>query len=288
MDLDVVFIGTAGAAPSARRGPSRNTSSEEGANRLLFDCGEGDAAAAPAQRRAGRPRGGLPHALPTPITCSACRGMLKSFALRDRETPLTIYGPPGLQRAVRDLRADRRPPALRADTAGARAEPGAEPRRLPRRRLRGHPSHARVRVCADRGLAPGAASTSRRRSNSAVTPGPDFGKLQKGEPVGDVQPDQVLGEPRRGRKVVLSGDTTPVRDDRARRHGADLLVHEATLTPRRALARARDRALDPRAAPRSSPPPAEGSRAARALPRLGALRRVASCATRRAPSSLTP
>ena len=43
-----------------------------------------------------------------------------------------------------------------------------------------------------------------------------------------VAPEQVLGEPRRGRKVVLAGDTAPSEMTRLVAYGADLLVHEAT------------------------------------------------------------
>ena len=46
--------------------------------------------------------------------------------------------------------------------------------------------------------------------------------------MGKVTPDQVLGEARRGRTVVLTGDTAPSDMTRAVAHGADLLVHEAT------------------------------------------------------------
>jgi ribonuclease Z len=68
-----------------------------------------------------------------------------------------------------------------------------------------------------------------------VAPGPDFGRLQRGEAVtGDggreVLPEQVLGEARRGRKLVLSGDTRPYDMTLAMAHRADLLVHEATFT----------------------------------------------------------
>src|SRR6478736_3691077 len=40
MDLDVVFIGTAGSAPTARRSLPA-TLVRRGGDRLLFDCGEG-------------------------------------------------------------------------------------------------------------------------------------------------------------------------------------------------------------------------------------------------------
>ena len=61
-----------------------------------------------------------------------------------------------------------------------------------------------------------------------LAPGPEFGRLQRGETVNGVAPDQVLGPPRPGRKLVISGDTVPCQSLSVAAHGADLLVHEAT------------------------------------------------------------
>ncbi len=66
-----------------------------------------------------------------------------------------------------------------------------------------------------------------------VKPGPEFGRLQRGEPVTtdsgvDVQPDQVLGETRLGRKIVYTGDTAPCETTRIAAFEADLLVHESS------------------------------------------------------------
>jgi len=61
-----------------------------------------------------------------------------------------------------------------------------------------------------------------------VRPGPDFGRLQRGETVDGVTPEQVMGETREGRKVVLSGDTAPCEALALAAHQADVLVHEAT------------------------------------------------------------
>jgi ribonuclease Z len=99
MDLDIVFLGTSASTPTARRAPAALLI-RRGGERLLFDCAEG------TQRQLMRSSLGLPdleeiflthfhadHTLGLP-------GMLKTFALRQRELPLTVYGRP-----------DGRPPA---------------------------------------------------------------------------------------------------------------------------------------------------------------------------------
>ena len=47
--------------------------------------------------------------------------------------------------------------------------------------------------------------------------GPEFGRVQRGETVSGVAPEQVLGPPRPGRKLVISGDTAPCETLRDRR-----------------------------------------------------------------------
>lgn len=65
-----------------------------------------------------------------------------------------------------------------------------------------------------------------------VKPGPDFGKLQAGNTVeiGDniIKPEQVLGEERKGRQIVYSGDTRPCNSMIEFSHGVDVLIHEST------------------------------------------------------------
>ena len=69
-----------------------------------------------------------------------------------------------------------------------------------------------------------------RARELGVEPGPDFGRLQRGETLGDVRPEQVLGEARAGRKIVIAGDTAPCEMTEHVAHGADVLVHEATFS----------------------------------------------------------
>src|SRR6187397_3685560 len=102
MDLDVLFVGTAASAPTAGRGLPA-TLVRRGGDRLLFDCGEG------TQRQLLRSTGliDLEEVFLTHFHADhflGLPGMLKTFALRGRETPLTVYGPRGLHSLMSDLR----------------------------------------------------------------------------------------------------------------------------------------------------------------------------------------
>ncbi|HXD57283.1 MAG TPA: ribonuclease Z [Thermoleophilaceae bacterium] len=231
MDLDVLFLGTAGSAPTARRGLPA-TLVRRGGDRLLFDCGEG------TQRQLLRSVGLLEleeifishfhadHFLGLP-------GLLKTFSLRGREHPLTIYGPPRLGALF-----DAMLPVMGKTAFEVRIvelEPNQE---LWRDGYRVAAFAVEHRVLAY-GYAlieeerPGRFDEARARE-LGVTPGPNFGRLQEGETVtgssGEVRPEQVLGEARRGRKVVIAGDTAPAEMTVVVAHRADLLVHEATFS----------------------------------------------------------
>jgi ribonuclease Z len=225
MDLDVLFVGTAASAPSAQRGlPAILV--RRGGDRLLFDCGEG------TQRQLLRSTGLVEleeiflthfhadHVLGLP-------GLLKTFSLRQRERPLTVYGPPGL----RSLFASLRPIVGRVGfpLELVELEPNDELERDGYRIA----AYANDHGVPALGFAivedprPGVFDPERAKA-LGVTPGPDFGRLQEGETVAGVRPDQVMGEGRRGRRVVIAGDTAPCEMTRLVAFEADLLVHEAT------------------------------------------------------------
>src|SRR5215213_6145834 len=95
-DLDVLFLATAGSAPTAGRALPA-TLVRRGGDRLLFDCGEG------TQRQLLRSVGllDLEHVFITHFHADhvlGLPGMLKSFGLRGRERELVVYGPRGLRR----------------------------------------------------------------------------------------------------------------------------------------------------------------------------------------------
>jgi ribonuclease Z len=153
--------------------------------------------------------------------------MLKTFSLRGRERPLTVHGPPGLRALFSSMRVVIGRTTYPLELI--ELEPGQE---LQRDGYLIAPFAVEHRVSAY-GYAvveherPGRFDEVRARE-LGVAPGPDYGRLQRGEVVGDVRPEQVLGPARPGRKVVLSGDTAPCAMTRVVAHGADLLVHEAT------------------------------------------------------------
>jgi ribonuclease Z len=229
VDLDVMFIGTAASTPTRGRGLPA-TLVRRGGDQLLFDCGEG------TQRQLLRSIGlaDLEEIFLTHFHADhflGLPGMLKTFGLRGRETPLTIYGPPGLRALFAALRPvvggtgyEVRLVELEPNTPLERDGYLVAPFPVEHRAR----AYGYVLVEGDR---PGRFDEERARE-LGVEPGPDFGRLQAGEPVSvegrEVLPEQVLGEPRRGRKLVLTGDTAPADATRAMAHGADLLVHEAT------------------------------------------------------------
>jgi ribonuclease Z len=231
MDLVVTFLGTAASVPTRARGTAASLIAR-GGERWLVDCGEG------TQRQLLRSGLGLvdvdivllthlhgDHFLGIP-------GLVKTFGLRGRERPLRIVGPRGLLELMDRLGSviGRTPYPLTLDetsagvvhaTDGARIEAFHTDHTVP--------SLGYVVVEDDRpGMFDVAAATA-----LGVPSGPLFGRLQRGESVllesGEtVRPDQVLGQPREGRRIVVSGDTRPCDGTRAAAAGADVLIHEAT------------------------------------------------------------
>src|SRR5205085_1725448 len=61
-----------------------------------------------------------------------------------------------------------------------------------------------------------------------IEPGPAYGRLQRGEPVGAVDPSDVLGPARPGRRIVYCTDTRPCDSAIDLARGATVLIHEAT------------------------------------------------------------
>jgi ribonuclease Z len=231
VDLDVVFLGTSASAPTARRGVAA-TLVRRGGERLLFDCGEG------TQRQLLRSSVGLLDLREVFLThyhadhFLGLPGMLKTFALRGREAPLTVYGPRGLDDLFGSLR--RIFGKLTYELELVELEPGEELAREDYSLLPFSVPHVRESL--------GYALIERERPGRfdatladelGVPFGPQRGALQRGEAVTladgrTIDPAQLVGEARAGRTLVLTGDTAPSEAVAAQAEGADLLVHEAS------------------------------------------------------------
>lgn len=229
MEIDLVFLGTGGSAPSARRSTAC-VLVRAGGDRLLFDCGEG------SQRQMQRSTG-LVQADQIFIThlhadhYLGIPGLLKTYDLNEREKPLRVYGPPGLIELFGAL--GRIFGRLRYEVELVELEPGDAV---------GHDGYeVRSFEVAHRMRAYGYALVEDARpghfdaeaaTRLGVTHGPDFGRLQRGEEVqgssGAVRPAEVIGDERAGRKLVITGDTAPCEMTRVAAHQAQVLVHDAS------------------------------------------------------------
>src|SRR6516165_10582999 len=186
MDLSVFFAGTAGSIPTARRGlPAVLV--RRGGDRILFDCGEG------TQRQLVQSVGltELTEVFLTHFHADhwlGLPGLLKTFDLRARERPLAVHGPPGIRELV--TLAMRVAGRVRFELELVELAPGD--------------------VLERDGYKIAPVAVAHRVSNAlGDVLGPEFGYLQRGETVRVVRPEQVLGPPRAGRKIVISGDTSP-------------------------------------------------------------------------------
>lgn len=229
MDLSVVFLGTGGSAPTARRATACLLA-RAGGERLLFDCGEG------SQRQMQRSTGLVQvddiyithfhadHYLGVP-------GLLKTYDLQGRERRLRIVGPPGLGELFKVLarimgKVSYELELVELAAGDAIRHDGYEVRCFAVEH--GVRAHGYALVEDER---PGHFDPEEAQ-RLGVEPGPDFSRLQSGERVqgsdGSVSPEQVMGEPRRGRKLVITGDTAPCEMTRLAAHEAELLVHDGS------------------------------------------------------------
>jgi ribonuclease Z len=229
MDLSAIFLGTGGSVPSARRSTA-SVMLIRGGQRMLFDCGEG------TQRQLQRSLGlaqvdeiylthfHADHILGLP-------GLLKTYDLTGREAPLTIFGPRGLRDLFKTLgrligRTDYSIDLVEIDPGEAVRHDGAEVQAFAvEHSVR---SNGYVLVEEER---PGRFDPEVAK-RLGVPEGPAFAALQQGEEVagseGPVRPGEVMGEPRPGRIVAITGDTAPCHSTVSAAADADLLIHDAS------------------------------------------------------------
>jgi ribonuclease Z len=228
--IRITFLGTAAARPTVGRNVSALALQREG-EVMLFDCGEG------TQRQMMRFATGfaVDDVFFTHLHADhflGVIGLVRTMGLQGRTEPMRLWAPAGGERIlraavnlgvervpfeidVRELRPGDVVPRGAYDIVTFRASHGMQSigyALVEHERLgRFHPERAR---------------------ELGVPEGPLFGKLHRGEAVTvdgrTIRPEDVVGRPRPGRRVVYTGDTRPSAETVRVARSADLLIHEAT------------------------------------------------------------
>jgi len=230
--------------PTAQRAPAALVV-RRGGERLLFDCAEG------TQRQLLRSAVGLPDLEEVFVThfhadhVLGLPGMFKTFSLRGRELPLTVYGPRGLNDLLGSLK--RVVGKLTYELKLVEVDPGDVLERDGYRLATFGVAHGVTAVgwSLIEMTRPGRFDVDGADA-LGVPNGPQRGALQRGEAITlddgrTIAPEQVLGEQRPGRKIVITGDTAPSDEVVEAAWGADVLVTEATFSEEE-----RDRAAETR------------------------------------------
>ncbi|MEO8561866.1 MAG: ribonuclease Z [bacterium] len=232
MSLAVRLLGTSASRPTVERNVASLAIVREGET-LLIDCGEG------TQRQMMRygVSFGLEDIFFTHFHADhviGVIGLMRTMSLQGRTDPLRLWGPKGALRALRraeEFGMDRLTFPVEITEVG----PGDRLERT---------DYAIVPFPVDhRGArAIGYALVEEDRKGRfnpdlaralGIPEGPLWGEIHRGRAVtlGDgrvVEPSVLVGHPRPGRKIVVTGDTRPCAATIEAARGADLLVHEAT------------------------------------------------------------
>ena len=222
--VTVTLLGTAATMPLPQRALTTALLSWDGRS-LLFDCGEGTQAAA---MKAGV---GLSRLEAICLThyhgdhVFGLPGLLQTIACQGRTAPLLLAGPKGLEQFWAVMRLQAGPLPYQVVLADAAEQPlwfegGAELSAIPTRHRvpsQGYCFHL-----------PRAGRFDPEKARALGVPIRDWKRLQQGETVNGVAPEQVCGPARRGIKVVFSGDTAPCPALEEAARDADLLICDAT------------------------------------------------------------
>jgi ribonuclease Z len=230
--LRITFLGTGGSTPTPNRNPSAIAVNREG-ELLLFDCGEG------AQQQMMRAKTGMKiaaifvthfhadHVLGIP-------GLLQTIALQGREEPLEIYGPRYVDKFLAHLLALGYT-GKGFEVKAIELRPGEVIRRQGYvvRTMKTVHNVVSIGYVLEEDMRPGRFNRE-RAIELGIKPGPLFARLQSGHSVfvdgREVKPEEVLGPPRPGRKLVYTGDTRPCESVIEASRDADLLIHDGTLS----------------------------------------------------------
>ncbi|WP_309493679.1 ribonuclease Z [Candidatus Hecatella orcuttiae] len=228
----LTFLGTSAGLPSLDRGlPSLVL--KYGREILMFDCGEG------TQRQMMRARIGFSRPMKIFVThlhgdhMLGIPGLLQTMSLLGRTEKIQVYGPKGLADFLEAARTHVKF-LLRFPLEVFEVEEGLICREKAYKVTARWTEHQipTLAYAFEEKEKPGKFHPEKALS-LGVPKGPLWHRLQHGRRVRlkdgrTVEPSQVVGPPRRGVKIVYSGDGKPCPNVLKLARNADLLVHECT------------------------------------------------------------
>ncbi|MEF8785673.1 MAG: ribonuclease Z [Haloarculaceae archaeon] len=229
--MRVTFLGTSGAVPTTQRNPSAIQVEREG-DRLLLDCGEG------TQRQMMRYGTGfdIDHIFVTHMHGDhvlGLPGLIQTLDFNGRDDALAIHAPSGTrERVERLVAATGERPSFPVRIH--QISPGEVALSNEEYEVRAidvtHRTNA-VGYVVDEEDRKGRFDREYAEEELGLSPGPEYSKLHNGEAVEHdgrtIQPEEVVGPPRPGRRLVYTGDTRPCNSVIEAAEDADLLIHDS-------------------------------------------------------------
>ncbi len=232
VNMQLVFLGTSSAAPTAERGLS-SIALMRGSELILFDAGEG------MQRNFIKAGLGMNRKMKIFIThmhgdhCVGLLGLLQTMGLQGRERNIDIYGEPRLEEFLRENMRIINFGLTFDVTVHKIMNEGLVVRESDYQiscceALHSTPSFA---YCLEEFNRPGFFNVEEAK-RLGVPEGKLYSKLQHGEDIiyqgKTIRASQVVGLPRKGRKIGISGDTRPTDKLANFFRECDVLVFEST------------------------------------------------------------
>lgn len=231
--LRVIFLGTGGSLPTAHRNPSAILVNRKG-ELMLFDCGEG------TQQQMMRAKTGMMKLSSIFIThlhadhILGIPGLIQTMSFQGRTDPLFIYAPERSADQIEYLtRVGYTRPKFDVQVTELLPDDVVEVDEYDIIAIRTKHNVPSIGYVLSEHKRTGRFNRE-RAIELGVPPGPLFSRLQRGESVvvdgTTVHPEDVLGSPRPGRRIVYTGDTRPTEEVLEASRGADLLIHDSSLT----------------------------------------------------------
>ena len=225
--IDVCLLGCGGMMPLPGRHLTAMLMRYNGSS-LLVDCGEGTQVAMREKGWSFKPIDTICFTHFHGDHISGLPGLLLSMGNADRELPLHLIGPRGLERVVTCLRVIA--PELPFDVVCHEIEGSEQTFVMNGYRLKAFKVNHNVPCYGYTMEVDRAGRFDPDRARAAGIPIRYWSLLQRGETVSDGenvwQPEMVLGEARKGLKLTYVTDTRPVESIVRNAAGSDLLICE--------------------------------------------------------------